>query len=80
MPNIDATRWVLLGSLNICLPKATVLHQQTQAVCENQPTESHWSAKHLKQCCTQNSERLLQMPVCEKDRLRKIASSSEGAV
>ena len=39
------------GSLNICFPKATVLLQETQAICENQLISSHWFAKHLKQCC-----------------------------
>ena len=62
------------GSLSIFLPVATKLCQETQAMCENQLISSRWFPKHLKQHCTQNSERLLQMPVDEKDTLRKIAS------
>ena len=41
------------GSLCICLPKATALHQETPAVCENHLVSSHQFAEHLKRCCTQ---------------------------
>ena len=37
-------------------------------MCENQPISSHQFAERLKQCCTHNSDRLLQMLVVEKDR------------
>ena len=48
---------------------------------KNQLISSHRFAGRFKQCCTQNSERLLQTPVNEKDgSARKIASSREGAV
>ena len=70
----------LLGSPTICLPKATALRQETRAVCENKLISSHRFAKHLKQCCTKNSERLLQTPVDDEDGLRTIVSSLEGAV
>ena len=36
--------------------------------------------QHLKQCCIENSERLLQTLVDKKDRSRKNANSREGAV
>ena len=65
---------------SICLPKATTLHQETRAVCGNQLISSRRCAEHLKQCCTQNSERLLRTPVDEEDGSRKIAGSREGAV
>ena len=67
-------------SPSICLPKATTLLQETGAMCENQLIPSHWFTEHLKQSCTWNSERLLLMPVDEKDKLRKTASSREDAV
>ena len=54
--------------------------QKMWAVCEMiQQVSSHWFEKHLRQCCTQNSERLLWMPVDEKDGLRKIANIRQGA-
>ena len=77
-PDVYAARWVLFCSPSICFLKAMVLHQETQAVCQNQLISSHWFAEHLKQCCTQNSKRLSQTLVDENDRLRKIASSEEG--
>ena len=43
-------------------------------MCENQLISSQ---QHY---CTQNSERLLWTPADEKDGLRKLASSSKGAV
>ena len=49
-------------------------------MCENQRISSDQFMKNLKQCCTQNSERLLQTAVDGKDRSRKIASSGEGVV
>ena len=57
-----------------------VLHQEVQALCEKQLVSSHQFTEHLKQCCTQNSERLLQMPVDEKYGARKSACSGESAV
>ena len=79
-PDVYATRWSLLGSPSICLPKATAPHQKTRAVCENQLISSHRFAERMKQCRIQNSERLLRTPVDQKDGSRKIASSREGAV
>ena len=38
------------GSPNICLPKATAISQETQAMCDNQLITSYGFAKHLKQC------------------------------
>ena len=67
----------------ICLWKEMALRQESQAICENQLISSHRFAQYLKQCCTQNSERLLRTPVSldeKKDRLRKIAGSTENAV
>ena len=49
-------------------------------MCENQLTSSHQYEEYLKQCCTQNSERLLRTQVDRKDVSRKIASSREGVV
>ena len=67
-------------SPSICLQKAMALRQETRAVRENQLISSHRFTKHLKQCCTQNSERLLEMLADEKDGLRKITSSRKSAV
>ena len=41
MSNVYGTRWALFGSLNICLPKAMALRQETGAVCENLLISSH---------------------------------------
>ena len=38
---------------------------------ENQLTSSHRFAEHLKQCCIQDSERLLRTLVDEKERVEK---------
>ena len=69
-PYVYATRWALPGSLSIYLPKATVLCQETRAVRENKLISSHWFTKHLKQCYTQKSGRLLWVPTDEKDSSR----------
>ena len=68
------------GSLSIYLPKSTTLRQETRAVCENRLIPSHRLPEHLKQCFTQNSERLLRTPADEKDGSRKTASSREIAI
>ena len=68
------------GSPGTYLPEATALRQETGAVLENQLTVSQGFAEHLKQGCTQNSDRLLRTPVDEKARSREIASSRGGAV
>ena len=41
---------------------------------------TYWFAEHLKQHCTNNSKRLLWMPVDGKEGLREITSSREGTV
>ena len=46
--------------------KLKALRQETGDACENQLISSHYFADHLKQRCTQNSERLLRTPVDEK--------------
>ena len=46
------------GSPSISLPKATALRQVSPAVCENRLISSYRLAERLKQCYTQNSERL----------------------
>ena len=70
----------LLRALGTGLPKATMLCKETWAICENQMISSYLFAQHLKQCCTQNSERPLQMPTDEKDGSKKITSSRVGTV
>ena len=59
-------------SPSICLPKATLLHQETRAVCENQLISCCQFVEHLKKCYAQNSEGLVRMPVCEKDGLKRL--------
>ena len=54
------------GSLSICLLKAMVLCQETQAMFENQLILSHQFERHLKQYSQQNSERLLRTLADEK--------------
>ena len=48
------------------------LRQETQTMRENRLISSHRFVEHFKECCTQNSERLLQMLAderqVEKDR------------
>ena len=64
------------GSLCICLPKATALHQDTQAVCENWFLAiSSWSLWINVVHRTQDCFGCWQI---KKNGLRKIASSREG--
>ena len=55
VPDVYATRWALLVSLNICLPKTTVLCQESQAICENQLSSSHRLTEHFQtMLCTEH--------------------------
>ena len=78
-------RMCMMFMLHKIVLRASVYRKQrhfckTGAMRENQLIPSHWFTEHLKQSCTWNSERLLLMPVDEKDKLRKTASSREDAV
>ena len=60
-PDVNVMRWVPFGSSSTGLWKAVALSQQTQTLCENRLICNYWFLEHLRQCCTQNSERLLSV-------------------
>ena len=75
-PDVSAMRWVLQASAY-----QTQLRQEAEAVCENPLISGHQFTQHLKHSGPiQNSERLLQMLVDEKDETGKITSRGESTV